>query len=340
MSGFNGFPGMGAAPGGMPAATAPGGAGFILDIPPDPTWTPIEETDTLEKDGYYYARVTKESVSSSQDKSPGVFFYFELLDDDVKGKVLSKKMPDSSRTNKQTWWLWRSLIRAVQGGLATAQAGFRYTPGMFVGQIVCFRTEAYLDDGAIRTGVGAYVTQQEYADAVKAGKHRWEARPPKTAANAGSPVGALPGGSPFPGLGGLPGAPAAPSAPVGAPPMFPAAPPAGSVAPAPAVAPFAPQGFAPAAAQTAPAFLPQAPQQQVQQPSQAPQQQPQQAPAVGFAPAGGFGPGGFVPGQAPPPGSVAPWQPAQPPAAAQTTAPQPAATAFAFPGAPTGTPQA
>ncbi len=250
---FGGFPG-------MPAAAVPGQpqqqvSGFVLIIPPDPDWQPIDQNDTLEKDGYYAARIKGEKPRGGDGQTAGVWLTLELGDPDVVGKTLSKFMTDPRVTKKDTWWAWRSLLRSVTGNTQGGQAGMTYQAGALAGQICYIRTGAYIDDGGtLRTGVDAFITKPEWEDAVRSNKHRWEAKPKASSAGAG-PTGVLPGGSGgvFPGLGsgGLPGLPASLSnpmthpsapqpsaaAPLSAPP---AAPPAAAAAPAPAF------GFPPA----------------------------------------------------------------------------------------------
>ncbi len=251
-SGFGagaGFP----APGAMVGQAAQP-AGIVIDIPADPTWEPFDVTDQLEMDGYYACRIKKEAGRSDPGKSPGVFLTLELQDPDAVGKMLSKFMPDPNSTKGNTFFLWRGIARSIMGDLNLARTGFRYTPGTFANQPCYVRTGAYLDDGgSMRTGVDAFVTQVEYAEAVKANKHRWPARVKSGggAAPSGGPIGALPGGLPggFPGSGGpgLPGAPSgggpfsataqAPTTPQ--PGLAPTAPPA-QAAPAAPANPFAP----------------------------------------------------------------------------------------------------
>jgi len=292
-------------PGAAPQAPAPGG-GFVLVIPPDPNWSPIEQTDNLEMDGYYMAKIVKEEARTDASKSAGVFMYFEIQDPDALGRKLSKFMPDPTSSKGNTWFLWRGLIASITGALDNARAGLTYQPGMLIGQTVYLKTEAYLDDGQPRTGIGPYVMAKEYGEAKAAGgtKFRWPAKPRQPNAGVGQ-AGALPGGVPsFPGLGvGLPGAPTTAAIPVPA---------QQTVAPAPMVA---------APMQPVPAMAPPPPAPQFQQP-QPPQQMLQPAAPV------------FVPGQMPPPGSAAPWQPAPQPATPPPAngAPQPTgAPPFAFP---------
>lgn len=222
---FGAFPGMGAAPGAQPQQSA--GGGFVLNIPADPTWEPIETTDTLEMDGYYQFRISREKARL--EGKTGVFITFEIMDEDNRGKTVSKFMPNSAATTKDTWFVWRGLFRSITGTLDSARAAFQYIPGMLVNQIAYGRTGQYADDtGAARTGVDAFVTKQEYDDAVAAKRHRWPAKAKNTMGAAGG-IGQLPGGLPasFPGMGGmgLPGAPVLPTgmqaapAPVAAAPM-------------------------------------------------------------------------------------------------------------------------
>ncbi len=333
MSGaFNGFPGApapGGVPGGVPGQQAAPMGGFVLQIPADPTWEPIDTTDTLDMDGFYAARISKEKASTDTNKTAGVFFTFELMDQDVLGKRLSKKMMDPKATKSDSWWVWRSLIRSIAGNTELAKQGFSYTVGMMTGQYVYFRVGAYYgDDGEMRSGVDAFVTRSEWEEAQKAGgtRYRW---PHKTrTANAGgsSAVGALPAGLPstFPGAGGggLPGMPiAAGGAPQpGVAPMQSAASTQGPFGAPPTNA--APPPLAPPAAQQQ-----QAPFQTAQNPFGAP-------PAAGPPAAAGAAPSPFGAAPASPFGAPPPLAP--PPV--NGTAPQPAAGGFAgFPPVPGST---
>jgi len=281
VAGGFGFPGApGAMPGGVPGAPAspfgaapmmpgaPGGApqqpsgsavqGFVLVIPADPTWEPMEFSDVLEKDGYYCVKVLSDQAKMIKDKLQ-VVVVLEIQDPDAVGKKVSRFLPDPRTTQGNTWFLWRGLILSIWGTIEQARAGFTYHPGMFTGHTAYVKTEAYLDkEGAMRTGVGTWETKAVWEAAIAAGpaKSRWPAR--VAAAPAGGGVGALPAGLPggFPG-GGLGGAlPPAPGGagmptmpapttpqPVAAP-MVQAAPPAAGFPPPPAAAP-APTAFAP-----------------------------------------------------------------------------------------------
>jgi hypothetical protein len=294
--------------GAVPGAQQPqAGAGFVLNIPADPTWEPIETTDTLEMDGYYSLRIKSEKARTDGD---GVWITFEILDEDARGKNVSKSMPNSATKTKDTWWLWRSLFRSITGGLDMARSAFQYTPGVLLNQLAYARTGAYADSsGSMRTGVDAFVTKTEYDEAVAHKKHRWPAKVRSGAVGPGA-VGALPGGLPsaFPGMGGpgLPGAPASPTA---------------GMVPAPAAAnPMqqAPQGF-PAPAVAAPVAPPQAPAFTFAPPTAS----GLPAPAASFA----FAPPPVMPVS---PVPVTPGLPAPP----ANGAPQPVATTFPFPPAP------
>lgn len=243
--GGGGFPG---APGAVPGGAAPAdpGAGFVLDIPPDPTWQPFETTDTLEMDGFYCAQITRESARIDPGKSSGVFLTLQILDEDARGKNLSKFMPDPRTGKSNTWFVWRGAIRSITGQVASAQAGFRYTPGSFQNQLIYIKTEPFMDDGVQRTSVAGFITKEEYDGHVAKKTHRWASRPKQQAAVPGG----LPGGFPGAGFAVLPGAPGqgvpvlpAPGAPVAPQPMA-----AAPMAPPPA-APGVPQqgfgGFAP-----------------------------------------------------------------------------------------------
>lgn len=314
------FPGMGAVPGmaaapGVPGVPQQGGA-FVLDIPPDPTWEPFDQTDVLDRDGYYCFRIKSESGTRDGQKA-GVFLALEIQDADAKGKIISKKLGDPRLTDKDTFWVWRSLIRSITGGLDHARAGMRYTPGAFTNQIIYGKTGAYTDNkNTTRTGLDTFITKTEYDAAVASGNHRWA---PHLSGGAGSgPVGALPGGLPasFPGMGtmGLPGGPSAPTGapqPTAAAPMQQQAPSVITIASTPGTAPQPAAAFAPP---PAPAF-------------------PLQVPPAGALPQTQAGPFAFpsAPGGAPPPGFP-------PPVGAAPTngAPQPS-TFPTFPGLPGAT---
>ncbi len=269
------------------------GAGFVLMIPADPIWEPFEMTDSLDNDGYYLARIKGEKPRTDADKSAGLFLTLEILDEDAKGRTVSKFLPDPNRTKGNTWWIWRSLIRSITGSLEVAKQGLNYTPGMFTNQVVAIRTAAYADDNATRTGVEAFVLKSEHEEAVAANRHRW---PAKVKPAGAGPVGALPGGLPaaFPGVGGggLPGAPSGGGVPrpTGAAPIVQGFPQAGAPAQAAPAAFVAP----PPAAVPAPAGFPT---QQPQAPAPAPfgfpapttQAAPQTA-APGFPAANGVAP--------------------------------------------------
>jgi hypothetical protein len=294
--------------------------GFVLHIPADPTWEPFDTTDTFDMDGFYAARISKEKAGTDQSKTPGVFLTFELMDQDVLGKRLSKKMMDPKATKSDSWWVWRSLIRSIAGNTEAAKQSFSYTVGMLTGHTVYFRTGAYPgEDGELRTGVDAFVTKTEWEEAMKAGgsRYRWPAKAKHANAGGSSSVGALPSGLPstFPGAGGggLPGMPIA----------------AGG-APQPGAAPMqqapsaqGPFGAPPANASPPPMAPPPAQQQQ------APQGSP-----FGAPPAGGPPPSPFAAAPASPFGAPPPLAP--PPV--NGTAPQPAAGGFAgFPPIPGST---
>ncbi len=303
---FPGMAGMAGLPGAVPGV--PGGApqqaggAFVLDIPPDPTWQPFDQTDTLDKDGYYCFRIKSESAT--REGKAGVFLTLEIQDPDARGKILSKKLNDPRLTEKESFWVWRSLIRSIMGDLAQAQAGFRYTVGAFTNQIVYGKTGAYTDNkNTTRTGVDGFITKAEYDAAVAAGNHRWA--PHLTGAGGGAgPVGALPGGLPasFPGMGSM-GLPGGPGAPTGAPQPTAAAP-MQQQAPAPSpIAIAATPGTAPQPAAVfaqpvqAPAGFPPAPIPFQAAPMAAPPVLPQtQAGPFAFpTPPGGAPPPGFPP---------------------------------------------
>lgn len=234
-----GMPGMGMGGGGLPGAPmgAPG-AGFVLEIPADPTWEPFESTDVLEVDGYFSARIARESPRSDGTRTPGVFLTLEIQDEDFRGKILSKFMTDPRVTKSNTWFVWRNLLRSLTGSVDQARAAFQYSPGKLTGHVIYVKTEPYLDDNDWRTSVANFVTKQEWEEAVKRNAHRW---PSKRQAGV---LGGLPGG--LPGMpGGLPGFPGVASA-------FPGlqgAPSSMAPGPAPAAAVLA--AAAPAQSQTA-----------------------------------------------------------------------------------------
>jgi len=299
----NQFPGgfqptNGAAPQGFgvpAAAPSPQGApqgptDFVLAIPPDPSWEPFETTDTLEKDGCYAGVIKSERVRNDKTKSPGVFLTIELLDEDARGRTLSKFLTDPRSAKKDVFFVWRGLMRSITGSTEGGKGGLNYTPGVFTNQTVYFKTESYIDDGNRRTSVGAFMTKAEYDDAVAKNLHRWA---PKVTGGGATGVGGMPTGAPggfglslppgnmggqaAPG-GGFPQAPVQTQAQVAPPP-----PAAAPMAPAPqqngqnAVLPF---GAAPPPAPTA---APQGgfggwgvPPQQPQPPQQQQNQQPQQ----------------------------------------------------------------
>jgi hypothetical protein len=278
-------------------------------------------------DGYYALRIKSEKPRTDSD---GVWITFEILDEDARGKTVSKSMPNSATTKKDTWFTWRGLFRSITGGLDMARAAMQYTPGMLLNQLAYARTGAYADNsGNLRTGVDAYVTKAEYDDAVAHKKHRWPAKV-RSGAVGSAAVGSLPSGLPsaFPGMGGmgLPGAPASPLA---------------GMVPAPsASAPMtqAPAGFPAAQPQFQQPAQPQQPQQpqQFQQPAQQPVQQPfpyATAPGGVPAPAASFAfPTPPVMGAAAPAAPAAPAFSFPPPV---NGAPAPsAAPAFPFPPAP------
>lgn len=261
MSGaFSGYPPghPGSTPGGVPGA--PGAqATFVLNIPADPTWEPIDASDTLDMDGYYKCRIKSEKLRTENGKNQ-IILTLDILDQDAIGKTLTKFMPDPTQTTKDSWFVWRGLLRSITGNLDAARSGMQYTLGCLIGSFVYARTGAYADNqGTMRTGVENFEILPTYEEAVKSSRHRWPAKI-KGGAGGQSPVGALPTGLPggFPGMGvSLPGSPAG----------------AGPFAPAPAVA-------SPMVQPQQQAFVP--PQQQVAAP-------------VGFpvapvAPPAGFGP--------------------------------------------------
>lgn len=307
-----GFQPAGFPAGGSPYPQAAPEPAFVLSIPADPTWQPIEGGDTLEKDGFYAGKIISEKVKNDDGKLQ-VIMTVELLDEDAVGKKLSKFMPNSTSTTKDTWFLWRGLMRSIYGTVQQAQQALNYTPGVFTGATVYFKTEAYADTrGTMRTGIGSWSTRDEWEEARKTGRNRW---PAKISAAQNPGVGALPGGTGgLPGMpgGGLPGAPSMGGLP-GAPGGLPGMPNVPTGVPMPGAAPMQP---------AAPA------QQLAPPPAMGPLPG---APAFGTAPPPAQGGFGF-----PPPPAAAPHQapvgfPA-PPAANGIPQPTAAGIAGAFPG--------
>lgn len=296
-----GTPGGGFGTPGAPQQAAPT-QGFVLNIPLDPTWEPMTSSDVLEKDGYYSAAITGEKPRDNDGK-PQLVLTMTIIDQDAAGKVLAKFMPHAETTQKNTWFLWRGLARSIFGGTA-GKSAWQYTPGCLMGKTVFFKTEPYAGkDGTVSTGVGDWVTKEEYEEAVRTNRHRWVSKPPQAMGGAG----ALPGGLPGFG-GGMPGLPGAPGQMPGAPsfPGLPGAPGGGMPmgvpqptgmpmqAPQQPVQPIQPQQpqpqypthMAPPATQTgfapAPSFPPQVQQPQQPQVQVAPAQTPPQNPFAGF----------------------------------------------------------
>ncbi len=301
------FPGMPGAPAGFQPGAAPmappgyapqqaqpqQGISFVLNIPADPTWSPIKYADTLDTDGYFQVRITGDEAKKISEKLQ-VVVSMEIVDADFAGKNIARFLPDPSTSTKNLWFLWRGLNMSIWG-IEGARAAMQYTPGMYTGHIAYVKTAAYMDGTDMRTGIDAWATKEEYEAAKAKGGNafRW---PAKARGPAGGGVGALPGGLPggaFPGMGGalpppptLPGGfatptgfPPAPMTPQpGAAPMqqqapagFPPAPAPMPMAGTPAPAPQAPVGFPPApqaAPQTAfPGFPPAPPPNGTPQPT-------------------------------------------------------------------------
>jgi len=196
----------------MPPPNMAGGqgapnSGFVVDIDADPTWEPIEQTDFLEMDGFYCAKIIKESPRQDGSKTPGVFLTLQIQDEDTKGKVISKFMTDPKASRNDTRFVWRLLWLSMTGNKDQARSAFRYQPGMITGQTVFVKTVADVDKNNRRqiTNVDTFVTQAEYEQALKESRHRWKAQP-KAATPAGPPPG-------FGGTGGLPPLPGGPSSP-------------------------------------------------------------------------------------------------------------------------------
>lgn len=221
MSAGNGFgggfpmPGAAAAMPGAPQmqqeASAPS-AGFVLMIPPDPSWEPFDSTDVLEKDGIYCCKIVKEAGRSNTGKTAGVFLTLQIQDEDAKGKTLSKFMSDPRGAKSDIWWTWRSLVRSITGRLDEAKAGLQYTPGMFTNHLVYVKTAGYQDGQDVRTGVDGFVTKDEWEAAAKTGAHRWAAK--VKSGGAALPTG-LPGGFPGGSTASFPGLPGAPAGAMG-----------------------------------------------------------------------------------------------------------------------------
>src|SRR5574341_6304 len=226
-----GFPGMAGMPGAAPAAPAAApvvAAGSVLDIPADPTWEPFEMTDVLDLDGYYCFRITKEAPRNDPGKSAGIFLTLELQDQDVRGKTLSRFLPDPRTAKGNVWFIWRGLMRSISGNMDFARSAVRYVGGMFTNQICYAKVQRELVNDRTVSSLDAWVTQAEYTAAVQGNKHRWA---PRAVQQPSGAVGALPGGTPggFPGMGGpmglpagggLPGAPS-PAVPIATAPMTP-----------------------------------------------------------------------------------------------------------------------
>ena len=296
-------------PGGGPMMGAPAPmqpqTGFVLDIPPDPSWEPFDTTDVLDQDGYYQAKITKESGRNDPGKSQGIFLTMEIQDSDARGKILSRFLPDPRTAKGNVWFVWRGLLRSITGTLDGARQGLRYQPGMFTGQLVYIKTERSQRDNRVSTDIDSWVTGPEWQSAVQSNRHRWAPKPMQ----AGGNVGALPGGVPggFPGLPGA-GAPATLQLGAGLPGAPSAALPIAQPGPGPATTPQ--PGGAPFAAPP-PVQQTYAPSVQQQQPQQtfAPPPQQQFAPPPGQFPMG-------APATAPAP-VAAPVDPAAPPAPGQ-----------------------
>lgn len=177
-----------------PTTAAP----FVLEIPADPTWEPIEFSDVLEQDGVFAAVITAERVGEVNSK-PGVWFDFKLQDADVAGKKLSKFMIDP-RVNEKVLTFWRKLLMSIGGSKEAGKGGLQYTPGRLTGQIVYFKTEGYVGSkGDVQTGVQDFMTKTEYDAHVAQGRSRWPvaATLNKPSGFGGSPTG-LPTGIPQP----------------------------------------------------------------------------------------------------------------------------------------------
>lgn len=178
--------GTGAAPA-QPSAPGP----FVLELPADPAWEPMDIADVLEQDGYYSGRIVREKAKTDGDR-PGVWLTIELLDTDCAGKKVQKFLGDP-RVNPKLMFLWRGILRSISGSTDAAKGAFAYSVGRFTGATVYFKTEAYPDreTGDHRTGVQDWLTQAEYDQAVQKGQHRW---PAKIRASSGSTPTGLPAG--------------------------------------------------------------------------------------------------------------------------------------------------
>ena len=308
-----------AAPPGYQQQAAPGAVDFVLDIPPDPNWQPIEMSDVLDHDGFYQVRITNEKASTDDNGKFRVIMTLEIQDPDAKGKKIARFMQDPRQTKGDTWWQWRMLMRSIWGSVPGGQQGIQYRPGIFKDKIAYVKTEAYNDDrGQQRTGVGSWSTQEEWTEAYTRGSHRW---PAKVRAAQAPGVGALPGGT-----GGLPGAPAAGLPGMTAMPALPGAPaPTVPGVPAPGAAPMQ------AAPPAQPAYAPP-PAAAAPNPFGAPPPAAASPPAAPPAQSGfGFGPPPVAAAPAAPSAPI-PFPPAQ--AAPANGVPQPTAAgvAMTFPG--------
>ena len=132
--------------------------GFVLDIPADPSWEPFDTTDVLDQDGYYQAKITKESGRNDPGKSQGIFLTMEIQDADARGKILSRFLPDPRTAKGNVWFVWRGLLRSITGTLDGARQGLRYQPGMFTGQLVYIKTERSQRDDRVSTDIDSWVT--------------------------------------------------------------------------------------------------------------------------------------------------------------------------------------
>lgn len=210
-----------------PAPSAAPGP-FVLELPSDPSWEPMDIADVLEQDGFYSGVIVGEKAKTDGEK-PGVWLTIALSDADVAGKKVQKFLGDP-RVNPKLMFLWRGILRSISGSTDAAKGAFSYAVGRFTGATVYFKTEAYADkEGNHRTGVQDWLTKGEFDQAVAKNQHRWPAKIRSTATS--TPTG-LPAGFGI----AFPPAPPAP----------PAAAPMGQPANSNGVAPPAPPAAAPA----------------------------------------------------------------------------------------------
>lgn len=197
-------------------------AGMVIDIDADAAWEPIEQTDFLEKDGFFCCQIIRENARNDDRNTPGIFLTLQIQDEDMRGKTISKFMTDPKASKNDTRFVWRLLVLSITGNKDQARSALRYQPGMFTGQKCYVKTNAdvHSKSGKNITNVDNFVTQAEWEQAVKENRHRW-APQQKAKSAVGTPpgFGAPAGGfAPLQAMVGGPSAPTAP-APTGQPPM-------------------------------------------------------------------------------------------------------------------------